>query len=95
LASTAGLTLAIGAACLPAQAQAQAQTAKAAPASQDAPQALDEIVVTAERFERNVQKTAASVTVQAGQDLLTQGKFTLTAVLETVPGVSGGESEGV
>ncbi|SFJ31829.1 Outer membrane receptor proteins, mostly Fe transport [Caulobacter sp. UNC279MFTsu5.1] len=95
LAGTAGLTLAMGAACLPVQAQAQAQTTKAAPTSQDAPQALDEIVVTAERFERNVQKTAASVTVQTGQDLLTQGKFTLSTILETVPGVSGGESEGV
>lgn len=83
----------MGAACLPVA--AQAQTAQAASASQDGPQALEEIVVTAERFERNVQKTAAAVTVQAGGDLLAQGKFTLTNILETVPGVSGGESEGV
>ena len=56
---------------------------------------LGEIIVTAERRSSNVQKTPAAVTVQSGEDLLQRGKFTLNNILETVPNVSGGESEGV
>ncbi len=57
-------------------------------------QGLQDIVVTAERQASNAQKVAAAVTVQRGTDLLERGKFTLRNILETVPGVSGGESEG-
>lgn len=56
---------------------------------------LAEIIVTAERRSSDVQRTPAAVTVQRGDDLLQRGKFSLTNILETVPNVSGGESEGV
>ena len=80
-----------------ASASAQTANASASQASnaRGAPQALGEVIVTAERRTANVQKTAAAITVQTGKDLLERGKFTLTAILETVPNVSGGESEGV
>lgn len=82
-----------GAACpAPALAQAVPPPTKA---PQQEPASLQDIVVTAERVESNVQKTAAAVTVQSGDDLRERGKFTLRNILETVPGVSGGESEGV
>ncbi|WP_249138292.1 TonB-dependent receptor [Phenylobacterium montanum] len=82
---------------------AHAQTTAASPSEKAAaPQEtnggsvqLSEIIVTAERRSTNVQKTAAAVTVQRGEDLLQRGKFTLNNILETVPNVSGGESEGV
>lgn len=85
-ASTIALTASIGLATTP----AQAQTAAA-----QEPERLEEVIVTAERRSVSVQKMAAAVTVQSGGDLLERGKFTLTNILETVPNVSGGESEGV
>ena len=68
-----------------------AQTSVTAPA--DA-QGIQDIVVTAERRSSSAQRTAAAITVQSGADLLSRGKFTLQSILETVPGVSGGESTG-
>jgi outer membrane receptor protein involved in Fe transport len=49
---------------------------------------LAEIVVTAERRESSVQKTAASVSVRSGAELEYQGKFTTAQILEDVPGVT-------
>jgi len=50
---------------------------------------LHEVVVTAERRRSTVQKTAASISVRTGQDMLGQGRLQLTDILEDVPGVSG------
>ena len=51
---------------------------------------LEEIVVTAERRVETAQKTGASVSVRSGDDLLKEGKFSLSSILEDVPGISGG-----
>lgn len=56
---------------------------------------LEEIVVTAERRTADVQKTAASLSVRDGEDLLNEGKFLLKSILEDVPGVSGGAAEAI
>jgi iron complex outermembrane receptor protein len=51
---------------------------------------LQEVVVTAERREQDVQKIAASVSVRSGEDLKAQGRYTLDQILENIPGVQGG-----
>ena len=53
-------------------------------------QILEEIVITAERRISTAQKTAASVSVRSGEDLLTEGRYELKDILEDVPGVVGG-----
>lgn len=65
---------------------ALAPLSTAALAAEDAQ--LEEVVVTAERRESDAQKTAASLTVRTGEDLLEQGKFSLQQILEDVPGVA-------
>jgi iron complex outermembrane receptor protein len=62
-----------------------AQTA-AAPANE----AIEDIVITAERRTNDVQKTGASVSVRTGDELLKDGKFSLSSILEDVPGITGG-----
>jgi iron complex outermembrane receptor protein len=54
---------------------------------------LEEVVVTAERREVDVQKIAASVSVRTGEDLQSQGRYSLAQILENIPGVSGGAQE--
>jgi iron complex outermembrane receptor protein len=54
---------------------------------------LEEIIVTAERRSEDIQKTAASVSVRLGDDLVTQGKYQLAQILEDVPGITGGAKE--
>ena len=51
---------------------------------------LEEVVVTAERRVGTAQKTAASVSVHSGDDMLAQGRYSLASILEDVPGVEGG-----
>ncbi|MGC3982886.1 MAG: TonB-dependent receptor plug domain-containing protein [Steroidobacteraceae bacterium] len=63
---------------------AQAQTASADDALQ-----LEEIVVTAERRSEDLQKTAVSVTVRNGDDMLDQGRLSIGDYLADVAGVSG------
>lgn len=74
-----------GVSALPAHAQAPAG---------GQPQMLEEVLVTAERRVDNLQKTAASVSVRQGGELQAQGKFTLSQILEDVPGVQGGAASG-
>jgi iron complex outermembrane receptor protein len=69
-----------------------AQNAPAPAAAQ--PQVLQEVVVTAEHRTSTAQKTAASVSVRSGNDMLTQGRYELSAILEDVPGVVGGAAGG-
>lgn len=51
---------------------------------------LEEVVVTAERREVDIQKAAASVSVRSGAELIQQGKYSLASILEDVPGILGG-----
>ena len=55
---------------------------------------LAEVVVTAERRTSTAQRTAASVTVKSGEDMLAEGRYTLRNIIEDVPGVTGGEALG-
>ena len=56
---------------------------------------LQEVVVTAEHRTSTAQKTAASITVRSGRDMLTQGRYQLKDILEDVPGVTGGAASTV
>jgi len=79
-------TTALGCAVLaqPAFAQdASAQTSKDG-------QRVQEVVVTAEHRASTAQKTAASISVRSGDDMLAQGRYELKNILEDVPGVRGG-----
>jgi iron complex outermembrane receptor protein len=68
---------------------AWAQTqAPAASSSAAAPQALQEIVVTAERRSANVQKTAISITASTGEELRAKGQTTLESTLSDTPAVT-------
>lgn len=49
---------------------------------------LEEIIVTAERRESNVQDTAAAISVRKGDELSAQGRLTTRQILEDVPGIS-------
>lgn len=51
---------------------------------------LEEIVVTAERRVEDAQRTGTSISVRSGEDLLRDGKFSLSSILEDIPGVTGG-----
>lgn len=50
---------------------------------------LQEVVVTAERRKSFAQKTAASLSVRSGDDLLQEGRFSLPQILEDVPSIAG------
>jgi iron complex outermembrane receptor protein len=50
--------------------------------------ALEEIIVTAERRSTDIQRTPASVSARAGTDLADQGKYTTVQILEDIPGVT-------
>src|SRR5579862_1806131 len=65
-----------------------AQTAAAPASASD--QTLPVVVVTAERHSQDLQRAATSVSVRSGEALLAQGKYSLSSILEDVPGVSGG-----
>jgi len=54
---------------------------------------LEEVIITAERREQDVQKIAASVSVRSGEDLEAQGRYTLAQILQNIPGVEGGAAE--
>ena len=69
---------------------ASAQTTAATP---PAPK-LEEIIVTAEHRVKSLQQTPASVTVRTGRQLQQQGKFSLSQILEDVPGVSTAANTG-
>jgi outer membrane receptor protein involved in Fe transport len=62
--------------------------AQEAQSNRPADQALQEIVVTAEKRDSTVQKTPISMTAISGEQLQSQGTLDLLSVLEQVPGVS-------
>jgi len=57
---------------------------------------LQEVTVTAERRSTNLQKTAATVTVVRGADVVAEGRTTTAQILESVPNlvVGGGAGPG-
>jgi len=61
-----------------------------ASATSQAPQQLQEVMVTAEHRTSTAQHTAASISVRSGRDMLLQGRYELKDILEDVPGVVGG-----
>jgi len=60
--------------------------------SADASATLEEIIVTAERREVDLQKLATSVAVRSGAELAEQGKFSARQILEDVAGASATDS---
>lgn len=48
---------------------------------------LEEVIVTAERRESSVQKSGLSISVLTGEDLKSQGRVTLSQILEDIPNV--------
>lgn len=90
--SLAALMLPLGA--------ATAQTVDASKAASSGAQEGDaqngwvqDVIVTAERRTSTAQRTAASVSVRSGDDLLERGKYSLRSILEDVPGIAGGARE--
>ncbi|MCW2335972.1 iron complex outermembrane receptor protein [Sphingobium sp. B2D3A] len=67
---------------MPALAHAQAVTASA---PQDGAAGLEDIVVTAQRREENLQRAAVSVTVLSGENLTTRGVTTAAALTQVAP----------
>jgi iron complex outermembrane recepter protein len=63
--------------------QAQAQAQQAAPEN-----ALQEVVVTAEKRTATVQSTPISITAITGKDILDRGMNDLSQIVDAVPGVS-------
>ena len=82
-AATMNLSLLAG----PALAQTSAATAQAPSDS------LEEVVVTAERRVEDVQKTSASVSVRNGEEMLTQGRYSLQSIIQDIPGITGAALE--
>lgn len=65
----------------------QGQGGSGAAASADSADTLQEVVVTAERRSSDLEKTAVSVAVRSGEDMIQEGKSSLAQILEDVPGV--------
>lgn len=86
LRSSPATALALVMLAAPSVAHAQDQASTAADPARGA--SLSEIVVTAERRTGNLQRTAASVSVRGGAELVQQGKFSIETLLENVPGVT-------
>jgi iron complex outermembrane receptor protein len=76
-----GLSLGVGLPHGAFAAEAQAQSAT-----------LEEVVVTAERRAVDIQKTAAAISVRSGEELQSEGKYSLANILEDIPGMAGGAS---
>jgi len=84
-------TSVLGCAILVQPAFAQDASAPATTSASNQPStALQEVVVTAEHRTSTAQKTAASISVRSGRDMLLQGRYELSDILEDVPGVVGG-----
>jgi len=61
---------------------AHAQTAAAEDST-----ALEEVIVTAERREIDIQRIPASVSVRTGDELAEQGRYTTVQILQDIPGL--------
>lgn len=78
-----------------ASAPAQPPKESSPPSSPQDPVTLPQVVITSERRSSNVQKTAASVSVRRGDDLLQQGKTSIRQILEDIPAVVVTENTGM
>ncbi|EIZ77730.1 putative outer membrane salicin receptor [Novosphingobium sp. Rr 2-17] len=88
--STSLLSCAIAAQPALAQSTAGSATPSASGQADESGQQLQDIIVTAERRTSTAQKTAASVSVRSGTEMLERGRYELKNILEDVPGVVGG-----
>lgn len=75
----------------PAFAQNEATNDAAATPANDG--AIAEIVVTAERRTSTAQRTAASISVISGGELATEGRYSLSDIVEDMPGIDFGTGE--
>src|SRR5450755_2934732 len=56
---------------------------------------LQEVIVTAERRTTDVQRSANSISVLGGAEMLAEGSNSLAQILEDVPGIQGGATPGL
>ena len=56
---------------------------------------LQEVIVTAERRTTDVQRSANSISVLGGAEMLAEGRTSLAQILEDVPGIQGGAATGL
>src|ERR1039457_248557 len=49
---------------------------------------LEEVVVTAERREADIQNTGVSVSVRKGDELAAQGRYSTRQILQDIPGIT-------
>jgi len=89
------LTLMLSLGTILAAATATAQSPASTSAGSGEEIKLEEIVVTAERRSSDVQKTAASISVLSGDDLLQQGKISTRQILEAIAGVNATDTTGM
>ena len=86
---TSAAALLIGSAGLP-----HAALAQAAPAAQPGPPALAEVVVTAERREQSLQRTAVAVTAVSGQELIKRDIVNMDQLTQAVPALQAQQGTG-
>ncbi|MBC2667872.1 TonB-dependent receptor [Novosphingobium piscinae] len=84
------LTLTTALCALPGCAQAQAQTPAQAPAASDdsQPEAIDEIIVTAQFRSQSLQNAPLAISAIKGETLAARGQTTITDVGRTAPNVN-------
>lgn len=70
---------------------AQQPTAPATAAKDS--EAIEEVIVTAERRASTAQRTAASISVRTGEEMQALGRYSLGSILEDVPGIVGGAAD--
>lgn len=68
---------------------AQSSLAQPGQPAAGVPDALEEVVVTAERRSEDLQKAAVSVSVKDGAEMIGEGRLSLGDYLSDIPGVSG------
>ena len=74
---------------------AQTSPATAAPEAAAAPNVLQEVVVTAEKRSTNAQTTPVAMSVVTGNDLAKRQTTDIQGIMESLPSVHFGESEGM
>lgn len=88
-----GLLTGVALTCLASSALAQDQTSEGAAATSDSVQ-MDEIVITAEKRESSIQKTALSITALAGADLAKKGIGSVEGIVGQIAGVAVNNESG-
>lgn len=73
---------------------AHAQTASVGEQGSKAQAELEEVVVTAERQTRSLQKTPLAISVREGTDLVAEGRTSVQQILEDIPSVDWKQNTG-